>query len=147
MEWARSGDDVVVVLEPGEEIHTSLRQLADDLDINGAVITSGIGRTMNSTFGYMDDTFTYHRRTLEQPAELVTLQGNLARHQDGSAFTHLHATFADDDFVTQSGHMFEATVFVVAEIHMRIMSNIVMTRCPMVAVSYTHLTLPTSHGV
>ena len=23
MEWARSGDDVVVVLEPGEEIHTS----------------------------------------------------------------------------------------------------------------------------
>ena len=31
MEWARSGDDVVVVLEPGEEIHTSLRQLADEL--------------------------------------------------------------------------------------------------------------------
>ena len=39
MEWARSGDDVVVVLEPGEEIHTSLRQLADELGINGAVIT------------------------------------------------------------------------------------------------------------
>ncbi|DAC52518.1 MAG TPA: hypothetical protein D7H78_06370 [Candidatus Poseidoniales archaeon] len=96
---------------------------------------------MNSTFGYMDDTFTYHRRTLEQPAELVTLQGNLARHQDGSAFTHLHATFADDDFVTQSGHMFEATVFVVAEIHMRIMSNIVMTRCPMVDGEFVELKL------
>ena len=47
MEWARSGDDVVVVLEPGEEIHASLRNLADELGINGAVITSGIGRTMN----------------------------------------------------------------------------------------------------
>ena len=141
MEWARSGDDVVVVLEPGEEIHTSLRQLADELGINGAVITSGIGRTMGSTFGYMDDTFKYHRRRLVQPAELVTLQGNLARHQDGSAFTHLHATFADDDFVTQSGHMFEATVFVVAEIHMRIMSNIVMTRCPMVDGEFVELKL------
>ena len=105
MEWARSGDDVVVVLEPGEEIHASLRNLADELGINGAVITSGIGRTMNSTFGYMDDTFTYHRHTLKEPAELVTLQGNLARHEDGSAFTHLHATFADDNFVTMSGHM------------------------------------------
>ena len=58
MEWARSGDDVVVVLEPGEEIHASLRKLADELGINGAVITSGIGRTMNSTFGYMDDTLS-----------------------------------------------------------------------------------------
>ena len=141
MEWARSGDDVVVVLEPGEEIHASLRQLADELGIDGAMITSGIGRTMNSTFGYMDETFTYHRRTLEQPAELVTLQGNLARHQDGSAFTQLHATFADDDFVTQSGHMFEATVFVVAEIHMRIMSKVVMTRCPMVDGEFVELKL------
>lgn len=141
MEWARSGDDVVVVLEPGEEIHASLRQLADELGIDGAMITSGIGRTMNSTFGYMDETFIYHRRTLEQPAELVTLQGNLARHQDGSAFTHLHATFADDDFVTQSGHMFEATVFVVAEIHMRIMSKVVMTRCPMVDGEFVELKL------
>ena len=141
MEWARSGDDVVIVLEPGEEIHTSLRKLADELGIDGAVITSGIGRTMNSTFGYMDETFTYHRRVLEQPAELVTLQGNLARHQDGSAFTHLHATFADDDFVTQSGHLFEATVFVVAEIHMRIMSNIIMTRCPMIDGEFVELKL------
>ena len=141
MEWARSGDDVVIVLEPGEEIHTSLRKLADELGINGAVITSGIGRTMDSTFGYMDETFTYHRRVLEQPAELVTLQGNLARHEDGSAFTHLHATFADDDFVTHAGHMFEATVFVVAEIHMRIMSNIVMTRCPMIDGEFVELKL------
>ena len=141
MEWARSGDDVVIVLEPGEEIHTSLRKLADELGIDGAVITSGIGRTMNSTFGYMDETFTYHRRVLEQPAELVTLQGNLARHEDGSAFTHLHATFADDDFLTQSGHLFEATVFVVAEIHMRIMSNIIMTRCPMIDGEFVELKL------
>lgn len=141
MEWARSGDDVVIVLEPGEEIHTSLRKLADELGIDGAVITSGIGRTMNSTFGYMDETFTYHRRVLEHPAELVTLQGNLARHEDGSAFTHLHATFADDDFVTQSGHLFEATVFVVAEIHMRIMSNIIMTRCPMIDGEFVELKL------
>ena len=96
---------------------------------------------MNSTFGYMDDTFTYHRHKLKEPAELVTLQGNLARHEDGSAFTHLHATFADDNFVTMSGHMFEATVFVVAEIHMRVMSKIVMTRCPMVDGEFVELKL------
>ena len=65
MEWARSGDDVVVVLEPGEEIHASLRNLADELGINGAVITSGIGRTMNSTFGSVSYTHLTLPTTLQ----------------------------------------------------------------------------------
>ena len=43
--------------------------------------------------------------------------------------------------VTMSGHMFEATVFVVAEIHMRVMSKIVMTRCPMVDGEFVELKL------
>ena len=90
MEWARSGDDIMLVLEPGEEIHTSIQKLADELDLNGAVITSGIGRTRNCIFGYMDSDFVYHRKELEEPVELVTLQGNLARHENGSPFTHLH---------------------------------------------------------
>ena len=62
MEWARSGDDIMLVLEPGEEIHTSIQKLANELDLNGAVITSGIGRTRNCIFGYMDSDFVYHRK-------------------------------------------------------------------------------------
>jgi predicted DNA-binding protein with PD1-like motif len=144
MEWARSGDDIMLVLEPGEEIHASIQKLADTLDLNGAAITSGIGRTRNSIFGYMDADFVYHRKELEEPVELVTLQGNLARHENGSPFTHLHATFSNDDFLTKSGHLFSATVFVVAEIHLRVMSEVVMTRCPMVDGEFVELKFSSS---
>ena len=97
MEWTRSGDDLFVRLDPGEEIHASLQALADEVGFDAAAITSGIGRTRNSTYGYMDDDHVYHRVNLEGGSELVTLQGNLARRESGEAFTHLHATFSDDD--------------------------------------------------
>lgn len=77
MEWTRSGDDVFVRLDPGEEIHTSLQGLADEIGFDAAAITSGIGRTRDSTYGYMDDDHHYHRRTINGGSELVTLQGNL----------------------------------------------------------------------
>ena len=80
---------------------------------------------------FMNAEHIYQRWTLESPCELVTLQGNFARLKDGSGFTHLHATFTNDDVEVHAGHLFEATVEVVAEIHMRVMSQSIMTRCPM----------------
>ena len=131
MEWTRSNDDLFLMLEPGEEIHASIRALAKELDIKAAAITSGIGRTRMNVHGFMDDKHIYRRWTQEGPCELVSLQGNLALMEDGSPFTHIHATFADNDNVVHAGHMFEATVEVVAEIHLRILSKAIMTRCPM----------------
>jgi len=131
MEWTRSGGDVFVRLDPGEEIHKSLQNLADEIGFDAAAITSGIGRTRDSTYGYMDDNHHYHRVTIKGGSELVTLQGNLARHESGAAFTHLHATFSDDDLKPHAGHMFSATVHVVAEVHLRLLTEAVMTRCPL----------------
>ena len=69
--------------------------------------------------------------TTDGSSELVTLQGNLARRESGEAFTHLHATFSDDDLKPHAGHMFEATVHVVAEIHLRLLPHAIMSRCPL----------------
>jgi predicted DNA-binding protein with PD1-like motif len=131
MEWTRSGDDLFVRLDPGEEIHSSLRALADEAEFDAAAITSGIGRTRNNLYGYMSDDHIYTRRSFEPSAELVSLQGNLARLEDGTAFTHIHATWCSDDNVVMAGHMFESTIHVVGEIHMRVLSESIMTRCPM----------------
>ena len=131
MEYTRSGEDLFVRLDPGEEIHASLRKLADIEGFDAAAITSGIGRTRNNIYGFMDHNHIYHRHELNEPSELVTLQGNLARLENGEAFTHIHATFADDDMNPCAGHMFEATVEVVAEIHLRILSKAIMSRCPL----------------
>ena len=51
MEWTRSGDDLFVRLDPGEEIRASLQALADEVGFDAAAITSGIGRTRNSVYG------------------------------------------------------------------------------------------------
>ena len=131
MEWTKSGDDLFVRLDPGEEIHASLQAVADEAGFDAAAITSGIGRTRNNQYGHMSDAHIYYRKNHEAGAELVSLQGNLARLEDGSAFTHIHATWCTDEYEVFAGHMFESTVHVVAEIHLRILSKAIMTRCPL----------------
>jgi predicted DNA-binding protein with PD1-like motif len=131
MEWTRSGDDLFIRLDPGEEIHQKLCELTDEVGINAAAITSGIGRTRENIYGYMNEEGVYQRRDLVSPSELVSLSGNIARTEEGAAFTHIHCCWSDDDNNVHAGHMFQATVHVVAEIHIRILSNSIMTRCPL----------------
>ena len=55
MEWARSGEDLFVRIDPDEEIHASLQSLADQVGFDAAAITSGIGRTRDNQYGYMNE--------------------------------------------------------------------------------------------
>ena len=131
MEHTSSGSDLFVRLDPGEDIHASLQSLADEVGFNAAAITSGIGRTRDNKYGYMNEKGIYQRRDLENPSELVSLSGNIARTEEGEAFTHIHCCWSDDDNNVHAGHMFQSVVHVVAEIHIRIMAKAVMTRCPL----------------
>ena len=130
MDWTRSGDDLFVRLDPGEEIHTSLREIADKVGFDAAAITSGIGRTRDNVYGHMSESGNYHQVEIAEACELISLQGNIARFNDGSAFTHIHVTISDDEMGVHAGHLFNAVVEVVAEIHLRIMQDVMMTRCP-----------------
>ena len=93
MEWTQSGDDVFVRLDPGEEIHAALQRLADSIGFDAAAITSGIGRTRDSTYGYMDDDHVYHRVTLDGGTELSRFRATSLAEKTGDAFTHLHDLF------------------------------------------------------
>ena len=83
----------------------------------------------------MKEQGVYQRRTLDAPSELVSHSGNIARKQDGAAFTHIHCCWSDDDNNVHAGHMFQSVVHVVAEIHIRILSEAIMTRCPLADVA------------
>ena len=131
MEWTRSGEDLFVRIDSGDEIHASLQRLADEVGFNAAAITCGIGRTRDTLYGYMNEDGVYIRRQLDSPSELVSLSGNIARKQDGTAFTHIHCCWSDDDNNVHAGHMFQCVVHVVAEIHIRILKHAIMTRCPL----------------
>ena len=131
MEWTRSGNDLFVRIDSGEEIHATLQNIADEVGFNAAAITSGIGRTRETVYGYMNEAGLYIRRNLESPAELVSLSGNIARTESNDAFTHIHCCGSDDDNNVHAGHMFQSVVHVVAEIHIRILTKAIMTRCPL----------------
>lgn len=131
MEWTRSDEDIFVRIDPSEEIHESLQKLANEIGFDAAAITSGIGRTRENQYGYMNEDGVYQRRDLSPPSEMVSLSGNIARTQQGDAFTHIHCCWSDDDNNVHAGHMFQATVHVVAEIHLRILTKAIMTRCPL----------------
>ena len=53
MDYTKSGSDLLVRLDPGEDIHEALQNLADEVGFDAAAITSGIGRTRNNKYGYI----------------------------------------------------------------------------------------------
>ncbi|MGY8645677.1 MAG: PPC domain-containing DNA-binding protein [Candidatus Poseidoniales archaeon] len=121
MEFTRVDDDVLLRLDPGEEIHESIQRL----NVNGitsAVITSGIGRCHDVEIGYLNSQRIYQKVLHQDSMELLSTQGNLAPGPDGP-FTHLHVVLADDEHLVHGGHLFRATVSVTAEIHLRVLSR------------------------
>jgi len=121
MDYRRVGRDLFMRLDKGEELHGSVRSLSAH-GIRAAALTSGIGRVRNTTIGYLDSEGIYQKVTIDEPMELLSMQGNLAPGPDGP-FSHIHIVSSDDDHVVRGGHLFEATVEVTAEIHMRILGE------------------------
>ena len=126
MEHRRIGGDLFLRLDKGEELHESIRSLCEH-GISAAAITSGIGRIRNTVMGYLDSHGVYQKVSIEEPMELISVQGNLAPGPDGP-FTHIHIVASDDGHVVRGGHLFETTVEVTAEVHMRVLGD---TNSPM----------------
>ena len=121
MEFRRFGRDLFVRLDKGEELHEAIRSLSNH-GISTAAITSGIGRVRETEIGFLDSDGIYQNMKIEEPMELLSMQGNLTPGP-GGAFTHIHIVASDDDHVVRGGHLFEATVEVTAEIHMRLLDK------------------------
>ena len=121
MEYRRLGRDLFVRLDKGEELHEAIRSLSEHR-ISTAAITSGIGRIRGTVIGFLDSEGIYQKVRLDEPMELLSMQGNLAPGPDGP-FTHIHIVASDDSHIVRGGHLFEATVEVTAEIHLRILGE------------------------
>ena len=121
MEFSRQGRDVFVRLDPGDELHESLRSLSQH-GITAAAITSGIGRVLETEIGYLDGDGVYQTVVHKEAMELLSVEGNLAPGPDGP-FTHIHIVLSDDGHAVRGGHLIGTTVAVTAEIHLRDLSG------------------------
>ncbi len=114
MEYKVKENVVILRLEKGEEIISSLLTLINELDIKSGRV-SGIGATNNVTIGVFDaSTKEYHKKNITEDMEILSLSGNLSK-MNGLPYVHVHGTFASLEKV-YGGHLNEAYVSATAEI-------------------------------
>jgi len=121
----REGNIVVAKFVDGE-IMQNLKELMEKIDAESAIIMNGIGMLENAVIGYFDGE-KYLKEKIEEPAELVSLQGNIGK--SGSEYIiHVHVGLACRDHVLKGGHLFEGKVKVVNEIVLYILNEIRIKR-------------------
>lgn len=115
MQVNEQGDVIVATFTEGDALE-NLEELARRFDIHSAVILSGIGMLDGASIGYYDGT-EYVTETLDEPAELVSMNGNLGRERDSNSVAcHVHVALAQRDHRLVGGHLMSGRVMVVNEI-------------------------------
>lgn len=67
---------------------------------------NGVGAASELRLGFYElSSKRYKWRTFDKPMEIVSLAGNIARHDQGKMMLHLHGVFADDEYRTIGGHV------------------------------------------
>ncbi len=117
-----NGREAIVRLVDGEDLVQSLREI----DIDSAVIVGAIGMLRALRFGYWNGR-TYEEKEIENPVELISMQGTIARSADGRA-VHCHVSAAGRDGVAHGGHLLAATVANTAEIALLLIPGIALDR-------------------
>ncbi len=122
MDKASNGREAVVRLADGEDLMAQLR----GLDVPCAVIVCGIGMVRHLRLGYWNGR-AYEETRLDDPAELVSMQGTIARSADGRV-VHCHVSVAAADGSVHGGHLLAATVANTAEIALLLVPGIRLER-------------------
>ncbi|MCX6091260.1 MAG: DUF296 domain-containing protein [Candidatus Bipolaricaulota bacterium] len=121
---ATNGREAVVRLADGDDLMESLR----GLPIDSAVIACGIGMVRALRLGYWNGR-AYEEARIEDPAELLSMQGTIASSADGRA-VHCHVAVAGRDGLARGGHLLGATVTNTAEITLLLVPGIRLERRP-----------------
>lgn len=119
---ARGSGNHVVRLTDGEPLLSRM----EGLDMEAAVIVSGIGMVRETTLGYWNGS-SYDEHVVSAPCELVSMQGTLGRRGDDPV-VHAHIAIARADGTVLGGHLLGATVANTAEIVMRPLPDLRLSR-------------------
>ncbi len=107
---SRFSDIIVIKLEPGEEVISTLREWAAREHISSGTFYA-IGALGRAILGYFDpNARDYIRIPVESQTEVASMLGNLAVGEDGASILHIHAVLSFPDGHTAGGHLFEGIV-------------------------------------
>ena len=124
MQSGRDGKVIVARLDEGEDLLEGIAKVARREGAHSALVVSGIGMLRDVEIGYWGGA-DYRVRTVEGPAELLSLLGSVA-----NGTVHLHCVVGMEDHTTRGGHVLSARVAYVNEIVMLALDGISLTREP-----------------
>ena len=114
MEYRKFGKHIVLRLDPGEEILTQLRVLAEREDIRFAAV-QGLGAVNDFTVGVFNtETKVYGSNRFQGPYEIVSLTGTIDT-MDGKFYTHLHMSAGNAQGQVFGGHLNRAVISATCE--------------------------------
>jgi predicted DNA-binding protein with PD1-like motif len=141
MEICDGGEYVFVRLETGEEIVTSLKEVARLKNIRAAAITSGVGMVSAVRLGFFcvpkDDYDNIHE--IDKILDLSSIQGNITWLGD-EPVPHIHMTMNDPVYNTYSGHIIEAICHITMEIFIRKLTGMTLNRVKLSGQPATRIT-------
>ena len=115
MKWRETESGYILRLELGDEVISSLSQLARQKGIKGGVFW-GIGAVKDAIIGYFNPaTKQYQRKNIQESREIASLSGTISWLK-GEPFIHAHVVLAGADFTAYGGHLFSAKVSATAEL-------------------------------
>ena len=113
---------------PGEELVAGFAAALTELKIGSGFFT-GIGAVSEAELGHFDPAAKeYHKETFSGPIEIISLNGNVSRIEDGSVFVHAHAALGLKDMSVRAGHLFRAVADPTCEIVLRVLKGSIERR-------------------
>ncbi|HEC88653.1 MAG TPA: DNA-binding protein [Thermoplasmata archaeon] len=117
---------IIVAKFTDGEILQNIRRMAEKLNIESAIILNGIGMIENAVIGYYDGE-KYVEEIIKEPAEIVSLQGNIGKCGE-ERIIHAHVGIACRDHIVRGGHLIGGKVKVVNEIALYLLEKIKIER-------------------
>ncbi|MEA3475870.1 MAG: PPC domain-containing DNA-binding protein [Candidatus Cloacimonadota bacterium] len=95
-----------------------LEKFAKVNNLENAIILNGVGMLKNAEIGYFDSE-KYITKTISEPAELVSTNGNMFINPEGMPEWHIHVALAQRTHKMVGGHLLKGIVCNTAEIFIR----------------------------
>ncbi len=122
MEYRKIGENYYIRMDRGDEIIENLLMICRKEAIPSAVFT-GIGGCQSAELQvFIPATGSFETERVEGMLELVSLNGNVVRDDQGQLYHHTHALFSfkkDGEHGMAAGHLRATTVLYTAEIELR----------------------------
>lgn len=109
MKYKKFNEKIIVRIDRGEEIVSSLKQICSENNIKAGII-SGIGATNKANIGIFNpETKIYKKEEVSGNFEITSLLGNVSE-MNGEVYLHLHIALIDEEFKAIGGHLDSAII-------------------------------------